>query len=451
MTPHLIERRSGRDVRRRGRACRRRPGLRAAGLALAVLAASLGGCAGEDAAAPTASVRVPAVTVSEASHATVSADVTVSGTLVPREEVLVNPLVSGVEIRNLLVDVGDRVRAGAVLVELDASGAETQLAQADADILRAEASVRQASSQIDSATATRTQAQSSLERSRRLRDSGTIPQSALDDGVAAGAGADANLASARDGLAIANAQATQARAARRQARLELDRTKVLAPVDGLVATRNAQRGAITAPGGEPLFTLIRDGEIELAADIVETDLAGIDPGDAADIVVAGLAPLAGTVRLVSPRVDPRTRLGTVRVALEPPPSGALRAGAFAGGRIVTASRDALVVPATAVRASANGESVTVVADGKVAERAVVAGVLSGQMREIVSGLEPGERVLVRAGTFFRDGDAVTPVLAAVGAREPAATAPDPVDATAPSDDVDAAGTSGTASSDEASR
>ena len=378
---------------------------------LAAITMAVPAAADDSAAAASDTVEraVPSVTVADAAMAEVQARVLLSGTLVARQEVLIYPQVSGYEITQVLVEAGDTVEKGQVLVRLSSDTLAAQLAQAEAEYQRAEAGVSQAQSAIASAEATRTQAVTALNRMQRLRNSGNAAQAALDDAIAAEAGAQAQAASAADGLAVAQAALAQADAARAIAKLNLDRTDITAPIGGLILSRTAELGAIAASGGEPMFTLIADGEIELSAEVTETSLHQLAIGQLAEIDVAGVGRVAGKVRLLPAGVNPVTRLGKLRIALEPNPG--LRTGLFASGTVVTARREAVTVPASAVLADDEGDSVRLVKDGVVTVQPVQAGLLWQSLREIVSGLEPGQSVIARSGAFFRSGDKVRTVSA----------------------------------------
>lgn len=368
----------------------------------------LAAAANEPAAASEAPLRVaPSVTVEAAIRSEVQARVPVSGTIVARQEVQVFPRVSGYEITEILAEAGDSIAKGQVLARLSTETLGALLEQARAEYLRAEAGVGQAQSTIDSAEASLTQARTILQRAQRLREAGTAPQSALDDAVAAEANARAQAASAADGLAVARAALAQAEAARRIAQLNLDRAAITAPVAGTVVARGAELGALAGASADPLFTLLADGAVEMSAEVIETALAGLKVGDPAEIVVAGAGTVPGRVRLVPASVDPVTRLGVMRIALDDAPG--VRTGQFASGWVVTDRRQAVTVPASAVLADDAGERVQVVRDGVVESRPVRAGLLWDGRREIVEGLAPGEQVITRSGAFFRSGDQVRPV------------------------------------------
>lgn len=362
---------------------------------------------------------VPSVTVAAASLAEVQARVPVSGTLVARQQVQVFPQVSGFEITELLAEAGDSVEKGQVLARLSTATLSAQLAQAEAEYQRAEAGVGQAKSNIDSAKASLTQAVTALERARRLRQGGNASQATLDQAVASEANARASSASAGDGLAVSHAALAQADAARRIARLNLERAEIKAPVAGMVAARTAELGALSGGSGQPLFTLIAEGAVEMEAEVIETALRSLSAGDAAEISVAGLGQVDGKVRLIPASVDPVTRLGLMRIALDD--AAGLRLGLFASGWVITARRNAITVPATAVLSDADSDRVQVVEDGLVQTREIRAGLLWDGRREIVEGLVEGDQVMARSGAFFRDGDQVRAVSVAPDQAESAPT------------------------------
>lgn len=400
----------------------------------------MGGAPPEKAPAAEARAALPTVTVEPAAMAEVQRRVPLSGTLVARAQVQVYPQVEGLEITALGAEPGDRVEAGQELARLSDRTVRAQLAQADAELQRAVASVSQAQSQISSAEAALTQAVTALERAQSLRRSGSGTQAALDQAVVAEASARAAAASVREELAVAQAVEAQARAAREIAQLNLDRTRITSPVDGRVASRNADLGTIASAAGGAMFTLIADGSVEFEGEVIETDLPLLSPGQPVELEVAGVGRVDGRVRQLPAAVDATTRLGLVRVELD---SGdRLLTGLFASGDIITDRREAVTVPAGAILADAAGERVQVVTDGLVETRAVDAGLLWQERREIREGVALGETVIARAGAFFTTGDRVnvttedldappTVALVSTVASGDAEAAPAPPEAAAP--------------------
>jgi len=338
-----------------------------------------------------------AVTTIAATRGMVVETVLVDGSLVAREEVLVGPQVEGLRILELLAEEGDVVAAGQPLARLDRSGLDIQLAQNDAALARAAAAIAQARSQIAQAEASDQEATSALERSRSLARSGVASAEALDQ----------RLAAAREGLLVAEAERRQVEAQRRDIELRLARSTIEAPRAGIVSRRAARVGAIAAMAGEPLFRIVADGAIELEAEVPEVRLPRLAPGQAVRVELAGLPAVEGRIRLLPSEVDRATRLGRLRVAL--PAAAGLRVGRFARGTIETARREAISLPLSAVRFDEREASVQVVAAGRVTTRRVVLGAIAGGRAEVASGLAEGESVVLRAGAFLRDGDAVREV------------------------------------------
>jgi HlyD family secretion protein len=390
----------------------------------------------EAAVATEAPARIPAVTVAEVTMRELLQQVPVSGTLVPREEVLVYPEIGGYAITQLSAEVGDRVEAGQVIAQLNSEALRSQVMQAEAELARTEAAVSQAQSQVASTEATLTRATEDLERTRTLQESGTTTVAALDDAKAIEITAEAGVLSALNGVAVAEAQLRQAQAALDLARLNLENAQITSPVDGVISARSGQVGAIASTSGEPIYRIIRDGLVEVEAEVIESDLALVGVGDPAELRVSGLPPMVGTVRLISPAVDAASRLGTVRIAVDPDED--LRPGLFSGGWITVERRQGLAVPASAVITDGEGSYLLRVGEKGVLERrAVTPGLLWQDWFEIADGLEPGEEVVARAGAFFGQGDVIRPVR---GDEHPLADLAGGDDASAQTADLAQAGT-----------
>ncbi|WP_428981287.1 efflux RND transporter periplasmic adaptor subunit [Methylopila turkensis] len=348
------------------------------------------------------------VTVAIAARREIAQIETVTGTLVARDDVLVSPQIDGLRLDEYLVDVGDQVAQGQVLARLDRDMLETQALQNASAIAKAEAAIAQVEAAIAEAEASQVEAIAALKRAEQLRSSGNVTGETLQARQTASEVAAARVRAQRQNLKVAQADKALAEAQGREIALRLARTEVRAPTAGVVASRTARVGQIVGMGGEPLFQIVRDGEIELKAEATETRLHAISAGQPAWVMAAGSPkPFEGRVRLVEPTVDAATRLGVVRVAL--PVDGVLRPGLFARGRIETARRQGVTVPQSAVLYGADSAIVQVVTDGAVSERRVTLGLQDGDGVEILEGVSAGEAVIARAGGFLRDGDRVAPV------------------------------------------
>ena len=285
-----------------------------------------------------ATVAPPSVTVSRVTSADFVETVLVTGSLVAREDVLVAPEVEGLRITELRADQGDEVKKGDILAVLETVTLDSELAQNAANIDRSKAAIAQAESQISEVQARLTEATAQLDRAKPLSQQGYLSESTLDARTASKRSLQALLISAEGGKKAAEAELVQLQAARQQLDWRRSRTDVRAPVDGVISRRSAHVGGIaTAVGvaaGDPMFRIIEKGEIELDADVGESQVRKLKPGQSVTITIADGTTATGTVRLVSPEIDNTTRLGRVRIFIGS--DRRLRVGTFASGQIETA-------------------------------------------------------------------------------------------------------------------
>ena len=353
-------------------------------------------------------VAAPAITVSKVAAENFVETAAVSGSLVPREEILVSPEVDGLRVLELFADEGDKVKKGQVLARLVAEQLDAQLAQNDANVARALAAIAQAQSQIVQAEAQSKEAAAQLERAVPLKKSGYLSGATYDQRESVARTTAAQLIAAQDGLKAAIADKGQVEAQRRELLWRRSNTDVTAPEDGIISRRTARIGGMTYANGEPMFRIIENGQIELDGEIVETELKNVKVGQKAVVTVPQIGDFEGKVRLVSPEVDKTTRLGRVKIFLGVNP--ALRIGTYARARIETAESRGLAVPASAVAFDHDVASVQVVQNNTVQRHIVKVGLIANDLVEVTDGVQEGDLVVTRAGTFLRDGDVVRPVL-----------------------------------------
>ncbi len=355
----------------------------------------------------------PAVTAARVKKYDFVETVLVTGSFVARDEIVVVPEVEGLRIVELRADEGDRVKAGAVLAVLESKTLSYQLEQRDAALKRAVAAIEQAKSQITEAKARQSEADDALKRAKPLRRQKYISQSVIDQRRASAISAGAQLASAKEGLRVAEANKAEIEAAQRELAWRVSRAEIKAPVAGLISKRNARIGEIAIganafSGDAPMFRLIANGEVELDAEVPETAIAKIKKGQEAYINTVGLRDVKGTVRLVSPEIDKKTRLGQVRIYFGD--DERLKIGSFGRGRIETRRSNGLSVPLSSVIYTDEGPSVLVIENGKANSRLIKTGLVAKGFQEVLSGLSDGDYVVAKAGTFLRDGDAVKAIL-----------------------------------------
>ena len=365
----------------------------------------------------------PAVTVAPARAGTIVDTSVLTGTLVPREEVMVSPRLEGLAITQILVEEGERVTTGQVLARLSRDLLETTLAQNTAAQARADASIAQARAQIAEAQASRTQADLALARTRELIGGGAASRETLEQRQMAAVTSASRVAAAQSLLLAAEAERASAEAQRQDTLVRLSRTDIQAPVAGTVSRRTARLGAIASAAGEPLFRIIAASQVEMEADVPETELARLRPGQDAQVTAAGMERPGkvppGKVRLVSPEVSKASRLGRVRISVE---GEGLVIGAFARATVEIARHEGVLVPLSAVLQGRDGAIVQVVRDNLVDTRRVRLGLRDTRRAEVLDGLAEGEQVVAVSGTFVRDGDRVTPVPVAMPVKPDASAA-----------------------------
>ncbi|MBO0906230.1 efflux RND transporter periplasmic adaptor subunit [Jiella sonneratiae] len=389
---------------------RRASAALAAVAATVLLVVSSAAAFAEEAAATGSEPKPPSISVIAARKGEIVERVDVTGTLMPRETVSVGADVDGLRIIGLSADEGDTVEKGEIIARLETDMIESNIDLNAAQIQRADAAIAQAKAQIADAQAAAKEADAALERSRPLAKKGIIGQDVLDQRIAAAASARARVSAAQQGIAVAEADKAAQIAQRDQWMLRKSKAEIKAPTAGLVLSRSAKVGAIVSAGSGSLFEIARDGLIELEAQVSETVLARLAKGQPVDVFVAGRRqPVTGEVRLIAPRVDQATRLGTVDIAL-PKDAEGLHAGAFARGVVEVARHQGVLVPRTAVVFEGDDAVVQVVdAAGVVEGRDVTLGLTTADTVEIRKGVAAGEQVVATAGAFVRDGDTVTPV------------------------------------------
>jgi len=353
------------------------------------------------------SAAAPRVTVAKAQLRELIATTVVTGTLVARDEVLVGPEIEGLRIVEILADEADFVAKDQVLARLARDVLDAQLAQWDATLKVADAAIEQAKSQIDQMQAALSQSSPALTRARDLVKAGAGTQAALEQRATEQQTNEAKLTAAKNGLVLAIADKTNKEAQRRELLVRLAHADIRAPSAGLISRRTARLGAIASSISEPLFRIISNGQIELEAEVPQLQVARIEEGQTASVIVGDGVSVIGHVRLVSPEIDRTSRLGKVRIALPNDPR--VRIGAFARASIETQRRRAIAVPMGAVLFDGSDPFVQIVESGKIAQRKVKPGLRAQGLSEIIEGISEDDLVVARAAPFLREGDQVTSV------------------------------------------
>lgn len=293
--------------------------------------------------------------------------VAVSGEVEGRRTVNVGFQVAGV-VDQVVPDEGDAVRAGSVLAELDSEGYALGL---------------------QAATAQADHARDAFARAKQMYDEQSLPPADYVEAETA-----LRQAEAQEGLA----------------RKQMTDTRLLAPLDGVIAHRGIQPGEMASPG-MPVFTIIAVDPVQVRVGVPEAEIGRIRPGQSATISIPALEgrTFEGRVRVVGIAADPVSRTYVVRISV-PNPDRALRPGMIAEARIEDGgTTNALTLPGEAIGRDASGSPFVYVlesTEGRVHARRVTVGSIIDREVEITSGVEPGEQVVVGGQNRLRSGERV---------------------------------------------
>lgn len=347
------------------------------------------------------------------------------GTWVARDEITITPALQGQKIVSVHTEAGSAVKRGQVLAVLEPETVQSQLRQSAAQLNRARAN-------LNAQQAALREAETLFARYRALADSGAVSKQEFDE-------QQAKVRTARANVQAARAEIAQMQALTDDSRHQRSKAQIVAPADGIITRRNAEAGALS--GSDALFVMAKDGQIELEAEANAEDLAQLQTGMEARLETAGQPEnpvgwvsthhndtgenggsrptlrggmqrpsenMVGTVRLIYPAVDSKSRVGKVRIAFEGTP---FPIGAYSEARVVLGKRQvAQAVPFSAVSFGADGSArVKVVGvGGKVQERKIETGARYQGWVEVRSGLKNGEQVVKQAAAFVAEGDTVAP-------------------------------------------
>ena len=317
----------------------------------------------------------------------------VIGRLVTRQSGAMAARVAGA-VTLMRTDVGARVRAGDILAELDTGRFEATVALRRAELAEAEAAVQ-------TARATQTLAAQELQRLERLRRSAAFSPARYDDQRQ-------EVARTKGAAEQAGARRARARAALRLAEIDLGHSRVRAAFDGVVSVRHVSAGAFVSAGTK-VVTLVDDGEMEVEADIPSNIVTGLSPNRLVDLIVQGQWRTTGLVRAVVPDENPLTRTRLVRIT---PDFAPVTPAGLAVNQSVTvmvpvgAVRDVVSVHKDAVLEKTGGRSVFLVVDKAVQPRTVTLGAAVGPRLEVLSGLKPGDQVVVTGNERLRPGQQI---------------------------------------------
>ena len=309
---------------------------------------------------------------------TLSAD----GTIAAKDIANVSARVNGVAIERILVEEGQRVKAGQILAVFDTDAMEQQVLQAEADVAEAEATLANATA--DAA------------RVLPLIDIDAISKQEADRYRTAKLQAQAAL------------QASRARLSTQ--RLTVSNANVVAPVSGIISEKMAEVGMVA--GGEPLFTIIKGGILEWRADIDPKLLGEVNVGTPVKVSLPGGDSVMGQVSRIAPTADNNRQI-TIYASLAA--NAKVRAGMYQTGEFLLGNSNAQTVPNSAIVSNDGYDYVMLVSNivtkdgqniGRIKQQRVTLGERFGDSVALTEPLPADSQVVKQGGSFLNDGDLV---------------------------------------------
>jgi RND family efflux transporter MFP subunit len=326
---------------------------------------------------------------------------TLPGSLAAIRQAMINARATGY-VSRWRVDIGDRVRAGDVLADLDTPELDQQLQQARATLKQQEAALEQA-------VANRDFAKVSASRQDVLVGQGLVAKQDADQ-------ADAQFKVAEANVHAGDANVAAAQANVRQLSQLVSFGHVLAPFDGRITQRSIDVGSLVIAGGAagslPLFRIEAIDPIRVFVQVPQAFAPSVKDGEATTVSVRELPGrlFDGRVTRTAGTLDPALRTLNVEIDV-PNPKGELLGGMYAAVTIaVTVAHRVVRVPSSAVMTDARGVHVaTVDGAGRVHLVEVVRGLDNGRDIDLIEGLVGGEQVIASPGGDVTDGAQVQPV------------------------------------------
>lgn len=357
-------------------------------LVLSLLASlSLAGCGAQ--AVSSGGTGSTEIKVGQAGPQTVEGTLTLSGVFASESSAVITSQLAG-KVQAVNMQEGSRVKKGDVLITLDQSDLQSQLQQAELGLQKAQSAVDQAKISYDNAQAT-------FLRNQQLFAANAISQAQMDQVTVA-----RDLAKSQYDAA-ANVGLPAAQAAVDAVKLNLAKTTIVSPLDGVVATSNVSVGDNVMPG-TPLATIVSSGDPVLTANVSETALSKLSIGQKVDVkadTVPG-AKFTGVISFISPVSVPTGQFFPVKVTVQDPNSR-LKPGMTGSATINVSVKAAVTLPNSALFRRDGRTYVYLVKDGKAVKSSVQLGFQGDKYSEVTQGITAGDSVVIQGTDQLVDG------------------------------------------------
>jgi RND family efflux transporter MFP subunit len=326
-------------------------------------------------------------------------------------------------LQRRMVDLGDRVRAGQPVAEIEAPELDDQVRQAQANLQQARAGLDEALANYEQGKSNMEFARVTAERWSRLVARGAVSRQENDQYQAQYRSQSASLQALEKAISAQRSTISAAEAS--VARLEKLQSYrlVKAPFDGVITLRNLDVGALVNAGSTLLFRIAQTGTLRTYVNVPQASATAILPGQAAHLRVSNLPGrrFAGTVARTANALDPNSRTLLVEIHV-PNAEGALLPGMYAQVDLSSSRRDPpLLIPSEALIVRADGAGVALVRpDHTVHLQQIQIGRDYGDRLEVTGGLHEGDTIIPNPGDAAREGLKVNPVSPAQnGSGQPA--------------------------------
>jgi HlyD family secretion protein len=335
------------------------------------------------------------VTVVQAATGTLAPSLFGIGTVEARRAYLIGPTAAG-RVQRVLVDVGDRVKAGQLLAEMDPVDLDARIDSSSAAAARALSAEETSQAQVRDALSRQALAAGEAQRYMDLGQQNFVSPSVVDAKLQLKQSADAQLAAARSAQASARQDVSRLQAEREGARRQRGNVRLVAPADGVVTSRDAEPGS-TVVAGQAVLKLIDPASLWITARLDQNRSAGLREGLPARITlnssVDGAVP--GKVVRLNPVSDSVTEERIAQVAFDSPPA-AVSTGELAEVVVnLPAVAGALLIPNAALRRRGVQPGVWLHGAGKLRFAGVKTGAVDADgMVQVIDGLKAGDEVVV---------------------------------------------------------
>lgn len=385
--------------------------------ALALCAIVLTGCSNPGSAhAAQAEPQLPAVAVQRTERADLSHSLTLTAEFTPYQEVDVMAKVAGY-VKQINVDIGDRVHAGQVLAVLEVPEMADDVAKAAASVELSNAQILRAKDEVDRAKAAHEVSHLAYQRLLDVSRTkpGLIAQQELDDAHGKDLVSEAQIAAAQSSLEAAQQNSLVNRAEQSRYRTLYNYSRVVAPFDGVVTMRYANQGSMIQAGtasqtqAMPVVRLSQNSLLRLLLPVPESNVPSIRLGQNVEVDVPSLnKTFTGRVARFTDKLTTATRTMETEVDV-PNPKLELIPGMYASVALQLASRpDTLSVPVAAVDTSTAQPFVYKVAGDTVERVNIKTGIETPDRVEVLSGLNEGDFVVTGSRSVLKPGDKVKP-------------------------------------------